>query len=340
MVITRVWATLLSAGALFASGGLWAQANLPQIEFVLPIECRVGSTCFIQKYVDVDPTRRYRDYQCFGLTNDGHKGTDFRLPDRTAVEAGVNVLAAADGLVKGFRDGEPDGLLIDQGPDAVQGKECGNAVVIDHGNGWETQYCHMRKDSVEAYRGKAVSAGDVIGQVGLSGSTEFAHLHFEARYQGKTIDPFTGAPALDGCGADAFPLWTQEALNGLDYTPTDILNVGFAEDTPTMDGIENGAYVEAGFAPDSPFLFYYVRIYGLRNGDTEELSVVGPDGVELVRIEETHDGTSKAQSYRFIGKRMPEGGWPVGTYEGRYQLIRGGRILLARVMPIDVAPAP
>ncbi len=341
MIIIRVLAVLAATGAYGVSVPLHAQSNKrPVIEFVVPLDCQVGSNCFVQNYVDVDPTRRYRDHTCLGLSYDGHKGTDFRLPSRSEMESGIAVFAAAKGIVKGFRDGETDGLFFDQGMDAMESKECGNGVVIDHGNGWETQYCHLKNGSLQVYRGKDVRAGDTIGLVGMSGKSQFVHLHFEARYNDKTIDPFTGAAALDGCGVEAYPLWTQEALNYLDYQSSGLLNQGFSTEPPDLKGIENGIYNDESFSEQSPALIYHARIFGLRNGDIQELVIDAPDGTELVRAEKTHDGGSKAQFMQFVGKKRPDGGWPTGIYEGRYQLIRGGRILLRDSLVIEIGDLP
>ena len=43
----------------------------------LPIDCTLGDTCYIQNYVDTDPSEEALDFQCGSLTYDGHKGTDF-----------------------------------------------------------------------------------------------------------------------------------------------------------------------------------------------------------------------------------------------------------------------
>ncbi len=60
----------------------------------------------------------------------------------------------------------------------------GNYVVIDHGNGWTTYYCHLNTRSVSV--GNQVSRGQKVGTCGHSSATStFAtHLHFEQRYNG------------------------------------------------------------------------------------------------------------------------------------------------------------
>ena len=110
--------------------------------------------------------------------------------------------ASAAGRVKAARDGVEDRLVRDEaGRAAVKGRECGNGVVIDHGEGWETQYCHMRKGSVTAKPGDAVEAGAKLGEVGASGEAGFAHVHLTVRQNGRPLDPFDGGPAVGAaCG--------------------------------------------------------------------------------------------------------------------------------------------
>ena len=54
----------------------------------------------------------------------------------------------------------------------------GNFIVIDHGNGEYSRYCHLRSDlRVEA--GDKVKRGQVIALVGNSGNSMEPHLHLE-----------------------------------------------------------------------------------------------------------------------------------------------------------------
>ena len=123
-------------------------ANAQNIQLGMPIACEVGRTCYIQHYVDIDPSASAKDYKCGTLTYDKHNGTDFRVPSLEAQQAGVEVLASASGRVLRTRDGAQDGGFRRSEREAVRDVECGNGVVIEHAEGWETQYCHMANGSL------------------------------------------------------------------------------------------------------------------------------------------------------------------------------------------------
>lgn len=63
----------------------------------------------------------------------------------------------------------------------------GNYVILDHGNGYQTLYAHMVRYSVR--KGQYVSQDAQIGQVGNTGYSTGAHLHFTVYKHGKLIDP-------------------------------------------------------------------------------------------------------------------------------------------------------
>lgn len=65
----------------------------------------------------------------------------------------------------------------------------GNYVKINHGNGIETLYAHMLDNSITVIPGQIVQQGEVIGQVGNTGYSFGAHLHFEVRINGIKVDP-------------------------------------------------------------------------------------------------------------------------------------------------------
>jgi hypothetical protein len=98
------------------------------------------------------------------------------------------VRAAGDGVVAAVHDGQPDN---DQPfsenrwtPKRISEDEMdasGNYVLIDHGAGEFSLTAHARQGSVKVRKGDRVKAGQVIAQVGNSGSSLMPHVHYELR---------------------------------------------------------------------------------------------------------------------------------------------------------------
>jgi murein DD-endopeptidase MepM/ murein hydrolase activator NlpD len=63
----------------------------------------------------------------------------------------------------------------------------GQVVEIEHDEGFLSRYAHLSRRHVRA--GDAVARGQVIGELGNSGRTTGAHLHFEVEHQGRLVDP-------------------------------------------------------------------------------------------------------------------------------------------------------
>ncbi len=301
----------------------------------MPVACEVGRSCFIQNYVDSDPASSAKDYECGSRSYDGHNGTDFRLTTMTAQQAGVDVLAAADGRVLRRRDGMADVSIREAGRAAVQGSECGNAIIIEHADGWQTQYCHMARGSLRVEVGDRIKAGQAIGRIGLSGLTEYPHLHFTVRHRGQIADPFAYGAPPGACGGGQ-SLWQPSLRPLLAYRQRVVLNEGFAATAVTMAMLEAGDSERQRPDRDAPALVAYVRGIGLRTGDVQSLVLKSPSGQTLVEKRAQPLERDQAQSLVFAGSKKPAGGWDRGTYQASYTVIHEGNVVLERRFDIQL----
>lgn len=288
----------------------------------VPLKCTLGLDCYIQNYVDADPSPGAADFTCGTLSYDGHTGTDFALPTVVDMWNGVEVLAAAPGTVTATRDGMDDYPQgVEAAPD-VSGKECGNGVVVDHGGGWNTQYCHMMNGSIQVKKGQRVTATTVLGKVGLSGQTQFPHVHLAVRHDGKVVDPFNPEGVIS-CGPEAISngtLWNAD----MNYVPGGLLSIGVSTEMPAYDMVKAGTAGKGQFSTSDPALVVFGFAYGGLADDIMRLSISGPEG-ELVGYDAPIE-KAQAQLFRGAGKRSP-GAWPPGGYRAMVQLIRNDHVI-------------
>ena len=293
--------------ALFTSAS--AQDRLP---LSFPLDCALGETCFITALQDHDVGSFSVDYSCGTLTRDGHSGTDFTLPDLAAMERGVNVLAAAPGMVAGTRDRLPD-----NGADYGD-EECGNGVAIAHGDGWVTQYCHMRLGSLTVETGQRVETGDILGKVGRSGAATLPHLHLSLRKDDEEVDPF--APGTVGCGNGDDALWDT----AITAPAAGFLKAGFATEPPNYDEVKESFDGTTTLSPTAPIVAW-VSGYGSRPGDVLTTTISTPTGLFNRQV----DVMERRQEawFRFSGRRYTDTPWPAGDYTATITLTRQGQII-------------
>lgn len=95
-----------------------------------------------------------------------HRGTDF------AAAYGTPIMATASGTVS----------------ESARRGGNGNYVKIRHNSKYSTQYLHMKRRKVKV--GEYVQQGDVIGWIGMTGSTSGPHVCYRFWRNGREVDPF------------------------------------------------------------------------------------------------------------------------------------------------------
>lgn len=324
---------VLTLISLFSMAAIRAGAD-EAISLALPVRCQVGIDCFFQNYVDNDISDKARDYRCGGRSYDRHDGTDIRIRNLQVQKRGIEVLAAVAGRVAGGRNDMDDVSIRTAGRAGIAGRECGNGAIIEHEGGWQTQYCHLAKGSVRVKTGDRVTAGQPIGLVGLSGDTEFFHLHFTVRHHGKIVDPFAFGASENSCGGGR-SIWAASLGEQMRYRAGEIIDFGFAGIAPTMELVESGEAEKNPVLLGSDALVAYVRAIGLQAGDEQSLVVRDPAGAPFSVNNIPALDRDKAQFLIVAGKKRTEPSWPAGRYTATYRVIRDGKEVLGRTFDVE-----
>src|SRR5690606_12469092 len=98
-------------------------------------------------------------------------GTDFAAPSGTPVRASGNGVVDFAGQQRGY----------------------GNVVILEHRNGVQTLYAHLRGFASGLKKGDKIDQGEIIGFVGATGWATGPHLHYEFMVNGQQMDPMTVA---------------------------------------------------------------------------------------------------------------------------------------------------
>lgn len=291
--------------------------------FAMPLVCRPGIDCFVQSLVDMAAGEAYRDHTCGALSYNEHKGTDLRLPSHVEMERGYPVVAAAPGVVVAVRDGMPDANYNLFGRPAVNDRGLGNVVAIDHGQGWRTFYGHMRRGSLRVAQGQQVEAGQALGLVGMSGLTEFPHLHFQIMKDDRPIDPYTGLGLESGCGVEGTSLWAAGAREAVRYPRTMLLRLGFSDQVLNKPAVEYMLFKRDGVPANNRALILHAHLTGLLEGDRIEVRIFGPDGDVFAQAGVDVEEAAQSRILR-VGKKDLPAPPAAGLYRGELRYMRAG----------------
>ncbi|MFP2934140.1 M23 family metallopeptidase, partial [Pyxidicoccus sp. 3LG] len=107
-----------------------------------------------------------------------HTGVDLGVPTGTAV------VAVAEGVVRRASE------------DAVNGR----VLVLDHGRGVTTAYCHNSELVVAV--GQRVERGQLVARSGNTGRSTGPHLHYQLELAARPMDPLKFRSALRSVARD------------------------------------------------------------------------------------------------------------------------------------------
>lgn len=284
-----------------------APTTLPA-KFAMPLAGTQNVDWVLGGYVDTNPKsfqddffNHFEDYQGNTVTTrDFHNGLDFEIPNYSQQDTGTEVRVAAAGTVTEVRDG-----FFDRETGLTFG-DPGNYVFIDHGNGWVSQYYHLREDSISVAVDDVVAAGDLLGLVGSSGNSGGPHLHFEIQHNKTPVDPFA-APSDYFLSPPAYIFDVSLPNNVFELVVTNDIYDGVSTfGVPPLFGgpplshvLEKVSGVDNFSSANPEPVIVYAEFTSVEVGDTWEVQLFDPNNTLYADFD----------SLAFFEDRPTDGGW-------------------------------
>ncbi len=136
----------------------WTTQTGTRLDFLWPVEGRPVGRFGLRRFFNGEP-------------RSPHAGFDIAVPRGTAVKA------SAPGIVRVVDD-----YFFN-----------GKTVMVDHGNGLLSMYCHL--DRIDVQAGDSVRQGQPLGLSGMTGRATGPHLHWSVVLNGAMVDPVLFVPA-------------------------------------------------------------------------------------------------------------------------------------------------
>ncbi len=300
--------------------GLAKPSAAQDMKFSFPAACVLHENCWVSSYFDLNRRNgRTADFTCGTIAKDNQNGVHVSLKDWRSMTLGVPVIAAQDGVIASIYEGLPDLVIDPKRMNEYSDNPCGNAVLIEHEDGWYSRYCHLRKGSIRVKSGDAVVKGQPIAQIGSSGMTDWPRLDFSLSRNGYLFDPFSGKTSLEKCGGIFTPLWEQP----MTYTPFAVMQSGFYVGEPKKNVAEGGNLPNYNVLPSfTPDISLWAVLMNLRKGDRIVMQILDPKGFVLRSIDEELDFDADRYLVYLRAVRPRNLGWDLGLHTGTVQLVR------------------
>lgn len=130
----------------------WRQTNPQFTSFIMPVQGEISSPFGLKRFFNDQP-------------RNPHSGLDIAAPEGTPIHAPAGGTVTTTGNY--FFNG--------------------NTVLINHGNGLVSMYCHMQKIDVQP--GVTIEQGEQIGTVGKTGRATGPHLHWSVSLNDVRVNP-------------------------------------------------------------------------------------------------------------------------------------------------------